>query len=244
MNTQSPAVESALNNTTMELKCAVAGCVLRFFEERFGRDKMAEIIADTSMSLHHLEDSNNWISFAYYCRLLRKLVEITGDPRSPQDVARRYSNWRIWGSVGVFLKHLGTPADAYRLVVRFNRLWNRISEWRIEEMRSSYCRINVRMTEYKQDKNNCLAIQGSLTAGPCAFGLPFADVRELHCACEGADTCLYEIRWFNRPVRIRGLSGALAGTIVGILWAFMCGLESRGRCHPCAVSVGGLLHWP
>ena len=35
------------------------------------------------MNLGYLENRNNWISYGYFCELLAKLVEYTGDSRAP-----------------------------------------------------------------------------------------------------------------------------------------------------------------
>ena len=50
--------------------------------------------------------------------------------------------------------------------------------------------MSVSYPKHKQDKNNCLALQGSLAAIPHASGLPAATVKEQRCACNGADSCI------------------------------------------------------
>lgn len=225
MKTLAYTAGSSSENVAMDLKCAVAGPMLRFLKERLGNEKTRAFVEETGITAEHLEDPSNWISYAYFCRFLRKLVELTGDPQSPRDIGRRYCDPDSWGSVAVFLKHVGTPADVYRLVVGFNGLWNRISEWHLAEMRANRCKIRVRYTKYSQDKNNCLAIQGSLAAGPRVFGLPSAEVREEQCACDGADACVYDVRWVNKPAHLWGYVGALAGLVMGAVGAWLMGRE-------------------
>ena len=78
---------AAPEDTAMELSCVVTIPVLRYLREKRGEREMARIISETGMSPAYLGDSNNWISYDYFCRLLRKLVETTGVERAPFDAA-------------------------------------------------------------------------------------------------------------------------------------------------------------
>ena len=67
---------------------------------------------------------------------------------------------------------------------------------------------------YVQDKNNCLNVQGILSSIPTYFGLPFADVKEIQCAAEGANSCIYEITWQNPTFKKRKFFPLLIGIII------------------------------
>src|SRR5690606_24289217 len=148
----------------MELKCVVTTPVLRFLEQRLGRSRTRELISDTRMNPDYLEHTENWISYDYFCRLLRKVVEATGEPRAPLIAARDCSTMGTYGVVARFLKHLGSPGHSYQLIVRFHGLWTKVNTWRILESSAGRCTIEVQPARVTQDRNNCLAIQGSLAA--------------------------------------------------------------------------------
>ncbi len=203
-------------DTTTELKCVVVTPILRYLQSEFGEGRMRRVVADTEMNIDYLLNADNWVSYNYFLRLLRRLVEVTGNPRAPFVAARVHSDMSTYGLVARFLKHLGSPKQSYQLIVQFHSLWNRISRWRLAEARGNHCVISVQLlSRHQQDKNNCLSIQGSLATIPRQYGLPHARVTEQRCACDGADACVYEIRWVNKPARLRGYIGALAGLAMG-----------------------------
>ena len=212
-------------DSAMELSCVVTIPVLRYLRENLGEHEMARIVSETGMSPAYLGDSNNWISFDYFCRLLGKLVETTGNERAPFEAALQHTDKSSYRGIGLFLIHMGTPGMAYRLIADYHRLWNTSTDCRIMDFKGSSCVMSLRYP--KQDKNNCLAVQGSLAAIPHAFGLPAATVTERQCACDGTDSCVYEIHWIDKPVRIWGLNCALGGALVGSMLAFLVGWSTE-----------------
>ena len=215
----------SIRDTAMELKCVVTVPVLQYLKEKCGEAETVRIVRETGMDVDYLADANNWVSFEYFCRLLKKMVDVTGNLRAPYEAAVRHSDRSSFRTVGLFLIHLGTPGTVYRLVADYHRLWNTISECRLTKLKENSCTMSIRYPGHKQDRNNCLALQGSLAAVPRACRLPSAEVRESKCACDGADACVYEVRWINKPARLWGYVGALAGLVMGTVGAWLTGRE-------------------
>lgn len=199
----------------MELKCVCLKPYLRYLEDNFGAEKMHQIIADTRMSVEYLAGPDNWVSYDYVCRLLQKLVDTSGDARAPFEAACRYTDRASYGPLGLFLLHLGSPGTMYKLIVRFHDLWNRIGKCRMLSSRSSRCTIEVSYATHRQNRNNCLALQGSLAAIPRQFGLRNAEITHSQCACHGAQSCIYEITWKNRQEPLHSLVAFLFGAVAG-----------------------------
>jgi signal transduction histidine kinase len=215
-----------MNDMAMELKCVVSVPVLKYLRAKYGDAEMKRIVAETGMAPEYVANSANWISFDYFSRLLRKLVDVTGDPNSPFEAARLHSDKGSYTAVGLILIQLDSPETVYRLIVQFHSLWTKVNEWRLLEIGRNRCVISVSFPAAKQDRNNCLAIQGSLAAAPHQFGLPSATVEEKQCACNGAGACVYEIHWVNKPTRLWGFTGALAGLAAGLGFWFAQGAPS------------------
>ena len=119
----------------MEARCVCLQPVILFLDEEYGRDKTQEVVAATHMNFDYLHDANNWVSFAYVCRLLQKLADVTGDDRSSYHVARSYTDKVSYKALAIFLTHLGSPRTMYKLIVQFRSLWGRVNTWDIEKIK-------------------------------------------------------------------------------------------------------------
>lgn len=215
MNNPYPMSAVRAEDTATDLKCVVARPVLRYLEHLLGANQMQEIITSTRMHLPYLENGNNWISFDYYCRLLERLVEATGDSHAPYTASRNYTNRQTYSTVESFLTRLASPVTTYRFLARFHGLWDRYAEWKLLAAGLDHCTIAVSFRRFKQNKNNCLALQGSLASVPAFFGLPFATVAHYTCMCDGAEACVYEMNWVNKPEAKTALLGTLTGLLIG-----------------------------
>ena len=203
-----PLSSVAVADTAKELKCNLAGPILGYLRDRHGEDVMRKVVHDTQMNHTYLQHSSNWISFGYYCRLLHRMSEVANDPEAPFEACRYYNDQRTMNILGAFLGHLGSPGTCFRLVAQFHRLWESgHTNFTIEEQSPGSCIMHVRNKKYPQDKLNCQAIRGYLSSCPTFFNLPFGQVEELACACDGADACTYQLRW--QVPRRHGLEGGV-----------------------------------
>ena len=209
-----------VEDSAMEIKCNVAKSVARYLEDKYGRERADEIIAETGMSPEFLQADNHWISYDYFCRLLKKLVEVTNDPNAPYLASRLYTDKASYRGLGVFITHLGSPETTFQLIPKFHTFWTKVNEWYVSEMTANSCKISVKYTRSKPDRNNCLNIRGGLTSFPRNFGLPFATVTELECACDGAEACVFGITWKKRPKRLWGFRFFSVGLVVGLAFFF------------------------
>lgn len=226
-------------DTAMELKCSVAAAVLEFIKNTYSDEKRDQIVFETKMNLEYLLDTRNWISFAYYCRMLRALVALTGDARSAFESGRQNTNLDSYGNVARFIAHLLAPGATYSLMVRYTSLWNKIASWEMPSYKNGECVIRITNIKHKQDKLNCLNIQGGLEAVPCIFGLPFAHVEELECACDGHASCTYRITWVPMPERLWGAIGFTTGLAVGVAIGSFLEWNVVSLLHTLFLSAGG-----
>ena len=216
----------AVADTAKELRCSVAIQLLKYVSDLCGEEAMREMVRATRMNLSYIRRSSNWVSFDYYCRLLRKVVEVTGVETAPFDACMRYSDRETVRTIGVFFAHLGSPKSFFDLVGRFNRLWNTgLSEFTVEKLEDCRCVLRVTPIKYKQDRLNCLAIKGCLASVPRFFGLPPAAIQDLACACDGDEACVYSITWQPQPQlnSVRVMGGV--GIVVGLSMVWMMGVS-------------------
>lgn len=199
-----------------EIKCVVSAPIVRYLEDLYGQEKGDRIVAETKMNSHYLKDPNNWISFAYYHRLLAQLVAVTRDPKAAYTAAWKHTNQITYRGVAHFLTHLGSPGYVYQLAVKFSRLWSRVSRWEMQKLTKTTAVMVLHYDTYQPDHNNCLALAGSFAAVPREFGLPSATVTEPTCACHGGTTCVFNVTWTNHPTSRRSLYGTATGMAAGL----------------------------
>ena len=223
MSESFPLSKVQAEDTVTELRCVVVKPILRYLEHLFGTATMMDVISSTQMNLAYLENGNHWISYPYYCRLLARLVEVTNDPKAPLYAARDFSNRKTYNTLEAFLTRLVTPVSTYRFLVQFNSLWNRYTSWQLLEISSKHCVIVVKFLKHEQDINNCLALQGSLSAVPPFFGLPRAEVTHRTCLCAHGDSCVYEITWLNKPEQQTAAIGGLICMAIGLMICIFIG---------------------
>gem|GEM_PF-2334686 len=200
----------------MELNCRVVGSLLSYFKEKYGGNELENFILNTGMQLEYLEDEDNWISYDYMVHLLEELVKYTNDPRAPFKAGTNASQKGLWKILRTIYVSFGTIGSAYKLIVSTAPKFNKIGRYDIIELGKNRIKIEARFIKegYKQNRNNCLNMQGHLCSVPTLWGLPLADIKEIQCAADGAESCIYELVWGNKPGRSFGIVGIVCGFFV------------------------------
>jgi signal transduction histidine kinase len=207
-----------------ELICGIAKTTLRYFQDRLGREAVEEVVAETRMNMDYLQHGSNWMSLNYYCGMLDKLVERSGDPMSAYAAGLYGSKEEGMGVVKTLASSFLTPRGGFRFWVYSTSCWNKIAEWKILEMSGARGVFSVHFRHGGHTKNNCLAIQGFLASVPQLWHLPPARVRELECSCFGKAACVYEVTWHNPPFLRWSAVGGLMGGCLGLALG-MAGVE-------------------
>ena len=197
---------SELDYKKQELNCGVNAIpILTYLEELYSKKKMIEIVEPLGLPVPFLLNKNNWISFDYYSLLLKKLVETTKDEKAPYKVPFSMSKPQAIVK-DIFLASyasifLGSPKNIYKLIFSKNiyKRYTKIGDFYIKSYSRNSITVEYKLFEgYKQNKYNCLAIQGYMSVGTLGCGLPPAEVVHEHCAAKGKDSCIYIIKWEKR----------------------------------------------
>ena len=226
-------------DTKTELFCGATRMALSYVEDRYGRELMEDLAYSTRMNLDYLQDSRNWVSLAYFYRLLDRLVECTGNPNAPYEVGLYGAKSRSSGLLEILARRLGTPRTAYRIWIQLTPRWSKANEWKLLRIDDTSCRISVRNYGHFQNRNNCLCIQGTIASAPTLFGLPPAKVNETECACQGAGACVYEVSWVDFPRRLGGGLGFAVRLAAGVAGAWILGGGTSGNVLALLFSLVG-----
>ncbi len=180
-------------------------------------------LAGERRPLEVLEDERVWSSYAAKVALMEAAAKVTGQP----DVARRIGEGALDTQVGASLKLLiglvGSPAQLIRGIARVNNKFSTAADMAALSSTPTSALIRYRVRDgYLPSRHDCGYTMGLLSRVPAIFGLPPATVVHDDCQVEGADACLYALRWQTRSSRLRlrrqqpsqagaGLSAAAVG---------------------------------
>ncbi|OHD10900.1 MAG: hypothetical protein A2086_01445 [Spirochaetes bacterium GWD1_27_9] len=193
------------NEQKQELNCSNVIPIIKYLEDNLGKEKSSRIIESLGLPISFLLTKNNWVSYDYYVKLLHRMVEETGDEKAPFKACYSINSQSLFDYIA-FQSYtnalfIGSPKMIYKVGFdfKFYRRWTKIGDFEIISSTNESIVLKLTLKEgYKQDKYNCLTIQGYIASTPEVIGLPPAELEHTHCACDGYDECIYTIRWKNK----------------------------------------------
>ncbi len=220
-----------------EVNCRALSTILIFVETTYGEQGLRALVEKTGMPLEHLRDENNWVSWSYYCSLLEALAEWTGDPRAPFRAGTFSGHRRSWGSLYYIFYAFGQVGLILKKAVEIVPRFNKTAEWTLLSLQSNRCTFRVRMKPgYPAHRFCCEARMGQAAGISRAFGMPLGRARELQCQALGADACVCEVTWLNRPRKLFSIMGLLVALpLMGLLYPSLPGGV------PSAAAAAGIL---
>ncbi len=193
-----------------EVNCRALNTILVFVENTYGEEGLQTLIQRTGMPLAYLRDENNWVSWSYYCALLEELAAWTGDPRAPFRAGTFSGHRKSWGSLYHIFYAFGHVGLILRKAVEIVPRFNKTAEWTLLSLQRNRCTFRIRMKPgYQANRLCCEARMGQAAGISRAFGMPLGTARELQCQALGADACVCEVTWLNRPQRLFSMLGLL-----------------------------------
>ncbi len=210
-----PTFDPAL--TRMEHSCRLVRPIFIYLKNEFGDAAFETICERAGLPPSYLMDEHNWMSHRFYKRILEELVEYTGDPRSPYKAGLYAATPEGYGHLYWLLRAFGSPRMIYEQVVRMVPKFTKVARYELVEISNNRVVLELRHNEgYEQSKLACLDAIGELASVASVQGGPPARAVEHSCQADGADACVYELTWINRPNAVLRLAGiALGSALVG-----------------------------
>jgi len=204
---------SKIEKTKFEMSTRTLKPMIIYLDKRYSREVVDQYLVETGLDRKYLSNENKWISFAYFTLFLEKLVQFTGDPRAPYDAGIYLLSKEAYGSVYsllIVLKLFGSPKSAYKKLCEISSTYTNIGKFVPISLKKNKAVIkSIYYPGFQQTKLNCLSIQGQLSSIPVFWNLPAAKVKELQCAADGHDSCIYEFSWVPRSLKKNILSTLL-----------------------------------
>jgi len=182
-------------------------------DQELGRERVGALLHSLGADRESLGDANAWVSVEFVSRLISAISEAGATSDWLARAMRRGMSARYLGILYPLFRALGTPAFVYRRLPQFAARVNKVTRWEIEEVGDCHVRLSARADAAQQQAWMCPAFIPQLASVTSLFDLPPAIIEHPVCANEGADCCIYEVRWqeHQRPL------GALFGFASGLL---------------------------
>jgi diguanylate cyclase (GGDEF)-like protein len=202
--------------------------VLSYVESRGGRIAVERTLELAGLLGREgdLRDESTWWTFIEKQALIHAAADVLDDPQ----VTRRAGEHALDAGVGdglkAALRAFGSPELLYANVARSNHKFARHSRMEVTALGDGHATIEFEhVVDVRPTRLDCLFNVGLLTCGPTLFGLTPARVSHPHCVLDGADACVYEVRWDRRgkvarwspTATVAGTAAAAVGAAVSLL---------------------------
>ena len=146
-----------------------------------------------------LENEGVWSTYDQKIALFAGAAAATGR----DDVARAIGETVLDSTVGTTLRValglLGSPASLLRVITRAGAKFSTAAEMRATAVTRTTGVVHYRLLEgFTPSRLDCEYTLGLLTQVPAVFGLPAATVVHDECQVDGAEECVYRLRWHRR----------------------------------------------
>ncbi|MFL5823239.1 MAG: diguanylate cyclase [Solirubrobacteraceae bacterium] len=226
-----------LHEEAKETSGVTSALLLAYLDRAGGHDAVDAVLG--RCGLRHCErelrDENTWFSWETKIALFEATAAVLDRPDFMKEMAAFALDANIAGGLKVALRTLGSPQFVFRNIVRANARFNRSHVLELLKLQDGHA--SLRFSELGGGQRyHCLDCQytaGLLTLVPELFGLPPAEVNHGECAAQGADACIFELHWHERPATARrviltGVSTGAAATASALMLPIALPLVAGG----------------
>src|SRR4051794_9430620 len=189
--------------------------MLSYAESEGGREAVEALLLRAGLAGREAElrDENTWFSFATKIRLFEALAEVLDDPAATRKAGARALDLNVGNGLKLALRALGSPRMVYQSIVRANAKFSARHAMELLELGGDHARIKfIDLVDGEVHRLDCQYNVGLLSCVPALFGRPRARISHPVCAVDGADGCVYDVRWDSVALSPRSLvAGAATG---------------------------------
>lgn len=165
-----------------------------------------------------LRNENTWFSWETKIALFQATAEVLDQPDFLRELAAFAMDSNIAGGLKMALRTLGSPQFVFRNIVRANARFVRSHVLELVSLGDGFA--ELRFSEIgggrRHHRLDCDYTAALLSLIPELFGLPGAQVRHDRCAAAGAEACVFELRWQERPATARRIVLTSLATGAGV----------------------------
>jgi diguanylate cyclase (GGDEF)-like protein len=215
-----------LSEQAREASGVTSALLLAYLDRVGAPNAVADVLRACGLSdcEAELRDENCWFSWETKIALLEATADVLDDPDFLVEMAAMALDIKVAGGLKVALRTLGSPQLVYRSVVRANARFNGSHAMELISVGRGHARtrfVDIAGTG-RFHRLDCEYSAAMLRIVPELFGLPRAQLTHVQCVGDGADSCVYELRWrdhasLGRRVVGAGIAGAAGLTASALL---------------------------
>jgi diguanylate cyclase (GGDEF)-like protein/putative nucleotidyltransferase with HDIG domain len=218
--------ESLLAGQARETSGVTSALLLAYLDRMGGPPAVAEVLGRCGLAgcEAELRDENCWFSWHTKISLFEATADVLDNPGFLVEMATLSLDLKVAGGLKVALRTLGSPQLVYRSIVRANARFNGSHAMELISVGRGHAQTSFFdiSGERRFHKLDCEYSAAMLSVVPELFGLPRAQLTHLDCVGDGADSCVYDLRWrervpIGRRVLATGLGSAAALTASALL---------------------------
>jgi signal transduction histidine kinase len=188
-----------------EISTRILRPALIYLERKYKRPFLVKFVRETGMEISMLEDGKKYVSFDYFSFFLERLASATDNFNAVYESGENFISHDACGSIlgmRLLVRLFANPLAVFEKIERAYAVLSLVSRFEILSKGKNRLIVRLSMSEKgRQTRLTCEATKGQLASVPLIWGLPPARIKDLHCAAEGADSCIYEISWIGQPRR-------------------------------------------
>jgi diguanylate cyclase (GGDEF)-like protein/putative nucleotidyltransferase with HDIG domain len=218
--------DSSLRGQPRETSGVTSALLLAYLDRVGGPDAIAEILGRCGLAAceTELRDENCWFSWETKIELFEATADVLENPGFLTEMAGLALDLKVAGALKVALRTLGSPQLVFRSVVRANARFNGSHAMELISIGGTHAR--TRFLDMSGGRRfhrlDCEYSAAMLSIIPELFGLPRAQLTHIECVGDGADSCVYELRWrehvsVGRRIMAAGIASAAAVSASALL---------------------------
>jgi signal transduction histidine kinase len=211
-----------------EVNCIFTKVLIPFLDREVGPEAVAELCRAAGRSREYLMADHNWLPLEQASRLIDLARELSGNPEQERWLRRVWEFGMDWkpreerSYLGSYTMGIGDPRGVYEALPRVSSYQYRHLRMGLQELGRRHARFRlVPEVGAAVPLWACRWFHIQLERFPTNWGLPRARIVERQCAAEGADSCIYDVRWRNprlgAPFWTATLAGAGSSAVLALL---------------------------
>ncbi|HMB01425.1 MAG TPA: hypothetical protein VKS21_10605, partial [Spirochaetota bacterium] len=175
-----------------EINCRSANTVIQYVKSRQGN--IRRLLKDVEYSLDYLTNENNWVDCRTIIKLFANARKLFHDTEIGYKIGLSSVRLKSLGAVNTLYSFFGNPGLTYKMIGRFQNLWNLVQNFKIIKRSRNKIEIIISKGPINSTRDICEFNRGLITSIQFIWNISIK-VKETECVRRGDPRCKYVAQW-------------------------------------------------